>query len=267
MFKLNSREKIQLFFRELFQVLKSIKKNWNTPWIEIPTISFFNNLNVHEINEFIHYFNFLKKEAFNCISINKIEFIIESMAILNYDIKVYSEIIDYHGFELLIKKILCRNGYYVINNFYFSDNSPLKAQNGQKRYEIDIVGLKKDILLIIDAKQWFKRSPSQAISNAANLQYQRGLALIQNPEILNELLSKLLNSFKHKKKKPVKRYGLLKLVPLMVTLEENFMKLNENHVPLVCINRLNSFLNELGITLDKFHYLIFNNFSPKPINY
>jgi hypothetical protein len=266
MFKLNSREKIQLFFRELFNVLKNAKKNWNNPWIEIPKIEFFNNLNSHDINEIVLNFSFLKKEAFKCVSINKIQFIIEAMAILNYDIKIFSQIIDYRGFELLIKEILSRSGYYVINNFYFSDNSPLKEKYAQKRYEIDIVGLKEKFLLLIDAKQWFKRSPSQAIGKAANLQYQRGLILIHNPEILYELLNKLLKSFKRKNIKRINEYLPLTLVPLMVTLEENNMKLNKNHIPLVCINRLNSFLNELGINLDHFLYLKVENLPSKTIH-
>ena len=265
MLRLNSIEKLQFFFKVLFKVLKSAKKNWNNPWIEISEIPFFTNINAPIINKIIQSFSFLKKEAFNCISINKIEFIIEAMAILNYDIKIFSQIIDYHGFELLIKEILSRNRYYVTNNFYFSDKSPLKAKFDQSRYEIDIVGLKKGIMLLIDAKEGFKRSPQQKISKAANLQFQRGLALKNNPKSLAQLLLELFKSFKNRNKKIAASFPL-KIIPFMVTLEENQMKLNENHLPLVCINRLNSFLNELGINLERFHYLKLEKISINIIN-
>ena len=38
----------------------------------------------------------------------------------------------------------------------------------------------------------------------------------------------------------------------MVTLELNWIKINENSVPLVCVQNFNSFLQELGINLEYF---------------
>ncbi len=42
------------------------------------------------------------------------------------------------------------------------------------------------------------------------------------------------------------------LIPLMVTLETNWIKINENSVPLVEIYNLNSFLEELQANLQYF---------------
>jgi hypothetical protein len=39
------------------------------------------------------------------------------------------------------------------------------------------------------------------------------------------------------------------LIPLMVTVESNWIKINENSVPLVAILNLNSFLQELSVNL------------------
>jgi hypothetical protein len=248
----------QPFFRELFFHLNNSKKDWNIPWIKIAQIEFFQNRDSYEINQIIQSFNFLKMEKLNCISINKIDFIIESMGILHYDIKKFSKLLDYRGFESLIKEILSRNGYYALNNFYFSDKSPYKEHTSQERYEIDIVGLKKNWLLLIDAKQWFKRSPSQSISAAANLQAQRGVALKKNADILTQLLLDLTPTSKNRYGKLNRSFPLY-IIPFMVTLEDNAMKVNENRIPLVSIQRINAFLNELVTNLERFYYLTIEN--------
>ena len=42
------------------------------------------------------------------------------------------------------------------------------------------------------------------------------------------------------------------LIPLMVTVESNWIKINENSVPLVAILNLNSFLQEMSVNLQYF---------------
>jgi len=85
------------------------------------------------------------------------------------------------------------------------------------------------------------------MNKAANLQYQRVIALKKNPEILSNLIQNLLGmKFNFRKRLP------FILIPVMVTLEANWVRINENYIPLVGIDNFNSFLQELRINLQYF---------------
>jgi len=85
------------------------------------------------------------------------------------------------------------------------------------------------------------------MNKAANLQYQRVVALKNNNEIFSNLIQKLLGmSYNIQKRLP------FILIPMMVSLETNWIKINENSVPLVGIYNLNSFLQELPSNLQYF---------------
>ena len=50
-------------------------------------------------------------------------FIINAIKVLDLDIKQITEILNFEGFEFLIKEILSMNNYITIKNFRFSDKS------------------------------------------------------------------------------------------------------------------------------------------------
>ena len=195
-------------------------------------------------------FNFIYLQKGNYheyVVINKILFIMESINILKLDIKNISEILNYDGFEALVQEILSRNNYITKKNVRFSDKSNFKSQTSQKRYEIDIIGINLKYILLIDAKQWRRKDSFSSISKAADLQLRRAIALKKNPDTISDLIQKLLGmSCNVRKRLP------FTLIPLMVTLETNWIKINDNSVPLVGIYNLNSFLRELQINLQYF---------------
>ncbi|GAG91356.1 unnamed protein product, partial [marine sediment metagenome] len=103
-----------------------------------------------------------------------------------------------------------------------------------------VIGIYQNFILVIDAKQWKRKDSYSAMNKAANLQYQRVKALKKNPEILSNLIQEILGfNYNYKKRLP------FELIPLMVTIESNSIKINDNSVPLVAISNLNSFLQEL----------------------
>jgi hypothetical protein len=111
-------------------------------------------------------------------------------------------------------------------------------------------------ILIIDAKHWQRRDPYSSLNKAANLQYQRVRAVKKNPEVTSKLMHRLLgNNPNLKNRLP------LKLIPIMVTLEDSGCKLNENQIPLVSIYNLNNFL----LNLEK-HIHLFKNIEIKSVN-
>jgi len=251
-----SESVLKAFFNEIYTILKETDTELTEIWCEISKISSLVKFNDYELKEFLLNFKSIsirKGNYINYIVINKILFIIESISILRFDIKRLSEILNYSGFESLIKEILSENNYISITNFRFSDKSNYKSKTSQKRYEVDVVGIYLKYILLIDAKQWRRKDSYSALNKAANLQYRRAVALKKNPEIFHYLLQILKNNgLKSKLKLP------LLLIPVMVTFEDNNIKINENQIPLVSIYEFNSFLQELPNNLEYFKFIKIN---------
>ncbi|MHA2281471.1 MAG: hypothetical protein ACXAC5_11505 [Promethearchaeota archaeon] len=250
MSKLYSEPSLQRFFSNVYCILQETDKNIIETWCEIPKIAFLKNFCKSELIDFLGKFEFISVKKGNYIYyvvINKILFIIDCIKYLQFDIKLLSEILDYNGFETLIKEILSRNNYRSITNFRFSDKSKLRSEYSQKRYEIDIIGIYYKYVLIIDAKQWKRKDTYGLLNKAANKQYHRMLVLKQNPEVFVKLITEILGEEPN-----LRKHLPFVLIPIMVTLEDNSIKLNDNQVPLVSIYELNAFLHELPNNLHYF---------------
>jgi len=254
MSNLFSQSSIKQLFLEIYGILKETDSKITEIWFEIAEITFFKNFNNSELIDFIKNFNFIsieKSNFINYIVINKIAFIIDCFKYLEFDIhKLSNLLLDYDGFEALIKAILLENNYRVIKNFRFSDRSNFKTETSQKRYEIDVIGIYQNYVLIIDAKQWKKKDSFSSINKAASLQLQRAIALKKNPETFSNLICTLLEkTHKLQSKLP------FILIPLMVTLEDSSIKISEKSIPLVGIYYFNSFIQELRENLQYFKTL------------
>ena len=245
-----SASALKQFFLEIYNLLKEGNSEVTELWFEISEITFLKRLNDLELQEFLERFDFIsiqKGNYINYIVIDKIMFITKCMQFLELDVDQLSLLLNYDGFEALIQEILSQNNYRTIKNFRFSDKSDLKYETSQKRYEIDVIGIYQNFILVIDAKQWKRKDSYGAMNKAANLQYQRVVALKKNPETISDLIQKLLGM-----RCNVRKRLPFTLIPLMVTLETNWIKINENSVPLVGIYNLNSFLDELKVNLQYF---------------
>ena len=242
---------LKKFFIEVFNVLKKTDPEITEVWIEPTELSFFKGLERAQINEFLDNINSVSIEKGNYaeyIVVRKISFIVEAIKLLDIDINQLSLIINFNGFEALIAEILKLNNYKTLNNFRFSDKSNLSINLSQKRYEIDIIAVKNNYMLLIDAKQWKRKDSYNAMNKAGTLQVKRVNALVRNPEIINGLLKKLgIRKILEK----------MTLIPFMVSLEQNFIRMNENNVPLVSIFQLNSFLQDLFLNTCYFNTIDF----------
>ena len=251
-----SWKSIKQFYSEIYQILKETDTNVIDVWWEFSEIPFYNQFNKSELREFLGNFNFISIQKGNYqdyISINKILFILDCVNTLEFDIKHISEILNYDGFEKLIQEILSRNSYITRKNFRFSDKSNFKSETLQKRYEIDVIGIYSKFVLLIDAKQWRRKDSYSSINKAANLQYRRAIALKKNPEIFSRLVQDLLGN-----KTNIKKRLPFILISLMVTLEDNSFRINNNQIPLVSIYEMNSFLHELQENLVYFNTIQIN---------
>jgi hypothetical protein len=238
---------VKHFFSEIYKILKGSDTRVSKVWIEFSDINFFKGNDECEIRSYLSNFESIeiqKGNYKNYIVVDKILFIVESIQILEKDIDKLSILVDFNGFEALVEEILKRNNYKTVKNYRFSDRSNYKTKTAQKRYEIDVIGISKNLILLIDAKQWRNKDSFAAMNKAANHQYQRAIALQSNPEVFSSMVQAVLGiSDNIEDKLP------FILVPVMVSLEHNHIKFNENNVPLVSIFQLNSFLQELIINM------------------
>ncbi len=240
------------FFLNVLKILEKSDKKLVEIWYKPSEIPALKKLSNAERVEFLSEFDFIQIRE-NYILINKISFIADCASVIGSDLKTVSKLLDYRGFEGFICEILKRNGFSTLKNFRFSDKSLFKRKTNQIRYEIDIVGIFKNYVLLIDAKQWNRKDSFGAINKAANLQYQRAVALKENLEVLSGLVLKILgNSANPKKLMP------LTLFPIIVALEDSWIKTNENQVPLVSIYTLNAFLQEFEWYIDSFQKVVIN---------
>ena len=125
-----------------------------------------------------------------------------------------SEFLSWQDFEELVSCILDENGFQVQKNLMLT----------KPRMEIDVVGIKLGIAILIDCKHWKKMSKSA----------------------LNDIVDKQIERVKSY----VKKTESMSAVPVIVTLHQekvNFV----NQVPIVPIIQLSSFLDEFYGNLDK----------------
>ena len=125
-----------------------------------------------------------------------------------------SEFLSWQNFEELVSRVLDENGFIVQKNLILT----------KPRMEIDVVGVKLGISILIDCKHW-KRMTQSALNNIVNKQVERVKRYVEKTESTSA-------------------------IPAIVTLHQekvNFV----NKVPIIPVMRLSSFLDEFYGNLDK----------------
>ena len=125
-----------------------------------------------------------------------------------------SEFLSWQNFEELVSRVLDKNGFHIQKNLILT----------KPRMEIDVVGIKLGISILIDCKHW-KRMTQSALNDIVEKQVERVKSYVQKTESTSA-------------------------IPVIVTLHQekvNFV----NQVPIVPIMELSSFLDEFYGNLDK----------------
>ena len=125
-----------------------------------------------------------------------------------------SEFLSWQNFEELVSRVLDENGFHIQKNLILT----------KPRMEIDVVGVKLGISILIDCKHW-KRMTQSALKNIVNKQVERVKRYVEKTESTSA-------------------------IPVIVTLHQekvNFV----NKVPIVPVMQLSSFLDEFYGNLDK----------------
>jgi len=125
-----------------------------------------------------------------------------------------SEFLSWQNFEELVSRVLDENGFIVQKNLILT----------KPRMEIDVVGVKLGISILIDCKHW-KRMTQSALNDIVDKQVERVKRYVEKTESTSA-------------------------IPVIVTLHQekvNFV----NKVPVVPVMQLSSFLDDFYGNLDK----------------
>ena len=125
-----------------------------------------------------------------------------------------SEFLSWQDFEGLIFLVLEQNGFQVQKNLILT----------KPRMEIDVVGVKLGIAVLIDCKHW-KRMSKSALNDIVNKQVERVKSYVEKTE----------STF---------------AIPVIVTLHQEKVDFI-NQVPIVPVMQISSFLDEFYGNLDK----------------
>ncbi len=134
-----------------------------------------------------------------------------------------SDLLCWQEFEKIAALALKGNGYNVQNNVRF--------KNGAKRWEIDVVGYKKPLVVCIDCKHWQHAISTSALKKIVDLQSQRTHALADSFSNISLKLE-------------CAKWEKAKFIPTVLSLIPSAYKFYDN-VPVVSVLQLQDFICQL----------------------
>jgi Holliday junction resolvase-like predicted endonuclease len=147
---------------------------------------------------------------------------------LGADLEHVCRFLSWTEFEIIAAQAFEANGYRVINNFRF--------KHGEKRREIDVLGLNEPLIICADCKHWRRGMRSAAALRAVEAQVERTRALA---DALPRYLRKM----------GLEGWRVAVLLPVVISLLPGQHRLY-NKVPIVPVLRLQGFISEVPLELD-----------------
>ncbi|MEM3553271.1 MAG: hypothetical protein QXK81_02760 [Candidatus Bathyarchaeia archaeon] len=203
----------------LLHVLKQTRKN---------NFLSLTGVNLTEVNEAYHK-GLLKfdGEKIYVNSFNRLAIAVEAVN-LGADFEKISRLLNWKEFEEFSSIILGYNGYMTFKRFIFKDMK-------NKKWEIDVLGVKEPIVLCLDCKGWQYGWYKSKVASVAEKHFERVKAF---SSILPSLTSKL----------KIEKNKSFTVLPLIITLADTPYK-SLNGSLIVPILRFKRFLYELPETL------------------
>ncbi len=144
---------------------------------------------------------------------------------LGADLETVSQLLRWQEFEGMAAIALEQNGYDVSKN--------LRFKLGRRRWEIDIVGCRKPLVMCIDCKHWHRRLSPSELRKIVEKQIERTKAFaasLPNPANRIECV----------------RWDHARFVPSVLSLIEGSLKFYDD-VPIVPVLKLQDFLTNLPV--------------------
>jgi Holliday junction resolvase-like predicted endonuclease len=186
---------------------------------------------------------YLKQGSVRVESGSRLKLAVQAIS-LGADVEHVSSLLCWQEFEEITALALKNNGYAVSNNVRFK-------QSGRK-WEIDVVGCKKPLVMCVDCKHWQHAIAPSALRRIVDSQVKRTRALADS---LPNLSLKL----------ECTRWSNAKFMPVILSIVPSAFKFYGN-VPVVPILQLQDFLNQLPAYTEtlKLFTKAFNTLSHNP---
>jgi Holliday junction resolvase-like predicted endonuclease len=153
---------------------------------------------------------------------------------LGADVERISGFLNWQEFEDFAAIALERNGYVVAKNVHF--------KHVGRRWEIDIVGCKKPLVISIDCKHWHHGMSPSALKRIAEAQVERTRALAESlPNVALEI--------------ECAQWDKAKLVPAILVLMPGSFKFYDK-VPIIPVLQLQDFLSQLPAYVESLKYFL-----------
>jgi hypothetical protein len=183
---------------------------------------------------------YLKQGSVETDSGSRLKLAVQALS-LGSNVEDVSNLLCWQEFEEIAGFALNNNGYTVSNNVRFKHSG--------RRWEMDIVGCKKPLVVCIDCKHWQHAIAPSALRKIVDLQVDRTSALadsLPNPALKLECT----------------RWNDAKFMPAVLSLVPSAFKFC-CEVPVVPILQLQDFLNQLSAYMEnvKFFHKTFNKLS------
>jgi Holliday junction resolvase-like predicted endonuclease len=154
--------------------------------------------------------------------------------IIGLDIEHVSAFFSWQEFEDIAALALERNGYVVTKN--------LRFKHAGRRWEIDVVGCRKPLVLCVDCKHWQRGVKPSALRKIVEAQVERVHALADTLPNVNWKVECV-------------KWNKAKFVPVILSLIPSRSKFYEN-VPVVPVLQLQDFLIQLPAQVESLKYFV-----------
>jgi len=182
----------------------------------------------------------LKSDSVEADSSGRIKLAVKAVS-LGADIEHISNLLCWQEFEEVAAIALAINGYIVKKNVRF--------KHGAHRWEIDVIGCKKPLVVCVDCKHWQHTIAASALKKIVSEQAERTHAFADSlPNVRLNLECIKWNS--------------VKFIPAVLSLLPCALK-SFNNVPVVPVLQLQDFINQLPAYIGdvKFFAKTFNRLS------
>jgi Holliday junction resolvase-like predicted endonuclease len=174
---------------------------------------------------------YLKDDFVDADSGNRLRLAVKAVS-LGADVEHVSEFLRWQEFEDIAAFALERNGYLSRKNVRFN--------HGGRRWEIDVVGCRKPVVLCVDCKRWQRSVYLSALKKIVEAQVERARALadtLPTPSLKVECV----------------KWNKAKFVPVILSLMPSSFKFYDN-VPVVPVLQLQDFLTQLPAYIGEVKY-------------
>jgi Holliday junction resolvase-like predicted endonuclease/predicted transcriptional regulator len=183
---------------------------------------------------------YLKQDSVEVENKGRLKLAVQA-ASLGADLEHISNLLCWQEFEEITAFALKDNGYAVLSNVRF--------KNAARRWEIDVVGCKKPLVICIDCKHWQHAIAPAALKRIVNSQVERTAALANSlPNIALKL--------------ECTKWREAKFIPAILSLIPSSFKFFYE-VPIVPVLQLQDFINQLPVYTESLKYFTkkFNSLS------